>query len=103
MTACLTLGRVARKPAGEELPGARRVRPCPPLSRLTLPSGKRMAIRFTIKLIRYVKPRIDIPTGNALISADSGVGVRCQISRPIDSERGPFAGFAIEAGPAPVR
>ena len=27
--------------------------------------------------------------------------VRCQISRPVDSERGPFAGFAIEVGPAP--
>jgi hypothetical protein len=27
-------------------------------------------------------------------------GVRCQISRPVDSERGPFAGFAIEVGPA---
>jgi len=29
--------------------------------------------------------------------------VRCQISRPFDSERGPFADFAIEVGPTPGR
>jgi hypothetical protein len=30
---------------------------------------------------------------------DAVVVVRCQISRPVDSERGPFAGFAIGVGP----
>ena len=29
------------------------------------------------------------------------VCVRCQISRPFDSEHGPFADFAIEVGPTP--
>ena len=29
--------------------------------------------------------------------------VRRQISRPVDSECGPFAGFAIEVGPTPGR
>ena len=29
--------------------------------------------------------------------------VRCQISRPVDSGRGPSAGFAIEVGPTPRR
>ena len=76
MTACLTLGRVARKPAGEELPGTRRSRPSPRSSRLIFTVRKRMAIRFTTKLIRYVKPRIDIRTGNALISA-CGSDHRC--------------------------
>ena len=30
----------------------------------------------------YATQRIDIRAGNALISADPGVGIRCQISRP---------------------
>ncbi len=50
--------------------------------------------------MKYVKQRMSIRSGNARYSAkpDVSVGVRCQISRPVDSERGPFAGFAIEVG-----
>ena len=36
---------------------------------------------------------------NALYSAMSSASVLCQISRPVDSECGPFAGFAIEVAP----
>src|ERR1700752_1953098 len=37
---------------------------------------------------------------SCLVQGEAGRG---QISRPVDSERGPFAGFATEVGPAPVR